>query len=799
MFGGLRASDGHRVVDRFPTQRTAALLAYLALFPRVPHAREVLAELLWPEAEPESQRHSLRLALSRLRTVMGPNHPLETDRTPVRLNPNRVVTDVAEFEEAAARGDRRTAERLAPGPLLPGHYDDWVLSEQARLEALAENLSPLGAELPPTFPQGLGKLFGRIEERAAVAALIRQGKVVTLTGPGGMGKTRLAVTVAKEHGRGIWVPMADLSDAKQAADAVRRALRLPVPAPGFATSELVARELAELSPVLLVLDNAEHLLTDELTAFVRRLTELPGVSLLITSRKSLGILEEAEFPIGPLSDGDGAELFEERARRARPDLRATNEATRSLSKRLGGIPLALELAAARAGVQGLAKISEAGWTAESDFGESLGIPERQRSLDAVLKSSLTLLPKKIREAFTLLGVFRGGFDADAAARVAAADLSTLETLRRWSLIVSEEEPDGSVRFRMLEPLRDLTGGLGADRAHAEYFTGWVEANRADHLPPPPYEFGQRLALQERERDNVRAALETCRKSERPEDRELGLRIVAAFWTHWYVRNAGDEMEIWARTLLAGPGELADPCVQAWARLSLSLAIRERGAREAALEEVGAALRFLQDGPRDRNLAFAWHLWGLSLGDFARGEEAEIAYLEAEQIWIELGDRRNFSISRHNRAMLAAEVGDLGKAERLVGEAMEIFREHKNTYEAIAHATIGSIRRSRGDFAGAAAALRESSRVHRALGYVRGWAQNERDLALCLHALGRREEAREVAEIALAAFRRVGDRHGEATALATLDRVTGEPWHAAEARGILSRHGLPSIGELLENL
>lgn len=801
MFGSLRASCGGRTIDRFPTQKTAALLAYLALFPRTSHSREVLAETFWPDADPESQRHSLRLALSRLRALLGPDHPLETERLSVRLNPARFVTDVAEFEGAVARKDSKLARRLYAGSLLPGYYDSWLMEEQSRLECLNEALGESDTILPLTLPQGLGRLFGRLAEQAAIAALLQPGRIVTLTGPGGMGKTRLAAAVAKNHGRAIWVHLADLSDGSQVADALRGSLRLPAPAPGFAVEDLVARELEEIAPVLLVFDNTEQLVGASLTAILGRFLRVAGVSLLVTSRRVLGLTEEAEVPLGPLGDADGAALFEDRAKRSRPGLAAPTEVLHQLSRRLGGMPLALELAAARAGVQELSQIEAANWTVEGDFGESLGIPARQRSLDKVLRASLDLLEPETRRAFDRLAVFRGGFDAAAAHAVADAGLAQLEALRRWALIVSREEPDGTLRFRLPEPLRDVAAQSQPDaaKAHAEYFADWIEANRADDLPPPPRHFGQRLALQERERDNVRAALETCQASNDPADRETGLRIVAAFWTHWYVRNAGTEMETWARSLLVGPGGKANPLKRAAAQLSLALAVRESGSHDAAAQQIEGALHTLKSGPRDRNLAFAWHLRGLSLSDLGRAEEAEAAYLESEQIWTEIQDTRNFGITRHNRAMLAADCSNLDKADVLVGEAMELFRQQTSTYVAIANATIGSIRRSRGDYAGAAAALAEAAALHRQMGYVRGWAQNERDLALCLHQLGKHDEARQTAEQALAAFRRVGDRHGEATALAALSRITSEPWHADEARGILARHRLHTVGELLKDL
>ncbi|MEI8282014.1 MAG: tetratricopeptide repeat protein, partial [Armatimonadota bacterium] len=428
-------------------------------------------------------------------------------------------------------------------------------------------------------------------------------------------------------------------------------------------------------------------------------------------------------------------------------------------------------------------------------------PARHRSLDAVLRSSLDQLPNEVRIAFSRLGVFRGGFDAAAAKAVACVGPAILETLRRLALIVAFEDRDGSLRFRMLEPLRDVAMKESGDArtAHAAYFADWIEANRADELPPPPRVFGQRIALQIRERDNIRAALETCSLSQDPAGREVGLRIVAAFWSHWYLRNEGAEMERWARLLLSGPGEKADQMIRASARLSLALAIRERGAREEWSHEVAEAIEILQRGPRNRNLAFALHNQGLALGDLGRYDKADESYLASEAIWHEIGDDRNYSITRHNRGMIALERRDLDLAELLVGEAREFFELHNSTYVALGHATIGSIRRAKGDLAGAAAALSDAARLHRQVGYVRGWAQNERDLGVCLFELGNIDEARKVIEGTIAAFRKVGDRHGEATALAALGWVTGETWHADEARGVMLRHDIPAVGEFLERL
>ncbi|MEI8281521.1 MAG: AAA family ATPase, partial [Armatimonadota bacterium] len=350
MLGGLRVSCGNRVIDKFPTQMTAALLAYLATFARTHHSREILCEIFWPDADPDSQRHSLRLALSRLRALFGPNHPLDTDRQNVQLNRARFVTDVAEFEGAIARGDGRLARRLYAGQFLPGFYDDWIITEQTRLESLLDEIVDGESLLPETLPRPSSRYFGRTDEQVAILNLVNHERIITLTGPGGIGKTRLALAVAKEHGSALWIPLADLAQAAQIPDAIKEALRLPTPAPGFPVEDMVAQELAEVTPVLLVLDNAEHLVGKDLNRVLARLIEIDNLNLLVTSRRTLGTLWEVEVPIGPLAEQAGFDLFDDRARRTRPDLGASTEAMQNIARSLGGMPLALELAAARIGV-----------------------------------------------------------------------------------------------------------------------------------------------------------------------------------------------------------------------------------------------------------------------------------------------------------------------------------------------------------------------------------------------------------------------------------------------------------------
>ena len=148
MLGGLRAVRGDQILARFPGKKGASLLAYLALSPGRFHARESLAEMLWPDVPRASQLHNLRLTLSRLRNLLALDDGLlEADRLAVRLDPAAFTTDVAAFEQAIVNKDISAALRLYTGPLLPGFHDEWVLLPQARLEALRAGLDE-GADAP---------------------------------------------------------------------------------------------------------------------------------------------------------------------------------------------------------------------------------------------------------------------------------------------------------------------------------------------------------------------------------------------------------------------------------------------------------------------------------------------------------------------------------------------------------------------------------------------------------------------------------------------------------------------------
>ena len=349
MLGWMRAQSGDLTVTRFRTQKTALLLARLALFPQRTHPREELADLLWPEADQDAGRNNLKQSLAILRRLLEPpgtpaGSVLIADRGAVRLNPAAVSTDVGDFEAAlrdAARSPERrhealeVARTLYRGELLPGLYDDWVIEERERLTAAWEEAqdgeeaqdweeareqagdapaTALSALVPPDtaappaaprLPMTFTRFFGREQERAELAGLLADESVrlVTLTGPGGTGKTRLALEAARQaaarlDGQAHFVALADLTDPRLIPEAVADALGLP----RTTTGEPLDRVVAALcdAPALLVLDNLEQLGEGAASPLLALLTRVPSLTVLATSRSRLFLAGEHEYPLSPL-------------------------------------------------------------------------------------------------------------------------------------------------------------------------------------------------------------------------------------------------------------------------------------------------------------------------------------------------------------------------------------------------------------------------------------------------------------------------------------------------------------------
>jgi predicted ATPase/DNA-binding SARP family transcriptional activator len=393
----------------------------------------------------------------------------------------------------AAREALDTELGLEPGPELR-NLEQQILIHDPALQPAAP-----GVPAPPATPT-----FGRDDDVLDVLAALEGARLVTLTGPGGVGKTRLAIEVARAAG-GRFVPLAPIADDDRIPEAACAALGVHR-MPGEAALAALRRTLRQ-APTLLVLDNLEHLPgVAELIASL--LDTVPTTTVLATSRQPLRLGAERVRTVAPLATESSVALFVERAAARGPTI-APTDAVVDICTTLGGLPLAIELAAGRLGVLTPEQLA----TRLSDALAVLGrgpedAPERHRTLRATLDWSFELLAPAERDAFTALAAFAGGCELDAAEAVTDAPLSVLEELVDKGLVTAQ-----AGRLGMLEPVRQYAQERLAERSdaddvrrrHLEFHLDLVRASEeailAHTRTAPEY------ARMQRERENIRVAIE----------------------------------------------------------------------------------------------------------------------------------------------------------------------------------------------------------------------------------------------------------------------------------------------------
>src|SRR5215211_288430 len=384
--------------------------------------------------------------------------------------------------------------------------------------------TPDEARLPtPTTP-----LVGRKKElRAALSLLNEEGvRLLTVTGPGGVGKTRFAVEAATESLSRFTdgVRFADLSSLRS-ADGVLPAIAQTVRARGALENALREQHM------LLVLDSVEHL-TEAGPALGALLDECRGVSMLVTSREPLHLTLERELPLRPMAEAPAVELFRQRVRMTEPDFEGEYGTSAQICARLDGLPLAIELAAARVKVLG-----ESGLLERLDqrlpllTGRGRDIPERQKTIRATLEWSYDLLDDEEQRVFAALSVFVGGFTLEAAEAVAQADLDVVESLVLKSLVRRDEQ-----RLAMLDTIREFalerlaaSDEAAVRRRHAEHFRAIVEPLFALRRGESMERFPLMESLRA-EYDNVLAALAWYAEAG---DAEGQLRLAVGLYPYWY--------------------------------------------------------------------------------------------------------------------------------------------------------------------------------------------------------------------------------------------------------------------------
>lgn len=551
LLGGFAIDDGQQRLTRLHSRAAVLLLARLALRPGRDHGREELAALLWPEADGVTGLARLRQTLSTLRATLerrgglAPARPLlAADRRVLRLVPGALACDVWPFEQACAASDAAAAQRLYAGELLPGFADEWVVEERLRLQALADRFGvatpatpmptaallhdppALGDRAPPPMPvadpsQALplptGRWHGDPDALAALAARAGAERVLTLRGPGGIGKTRLALELLHRLA-GAGEPFDVLRFVScvqvQALPALQDALLLALRPPSAAGDALArcAQALAGRR-ALLVLDNAEGLEPAALQWLLQALQRLPGLHLLLTSRRVLGLPGEADHPVpalalpapgtpwADLARNPAVRLFVERAAASRADfqLHAGNaEAVAALVQRLQGLPLALELAASRVRslppAALLALLDQPGsgrWALLARAGVRAGDDPRHASLLAVVDDSLASLPPAAAALLPWLAAAPAALAADLVAHLApaagitadaAAARAALDELVAASLLDPAHDDGHETWWALREPVRDRV----LDQQPATQLPPWwtAVAAWAEGLPQP---------------------------------------------------------------------------------------------------------------------------------------------------------------------------------------------------------------------------------------------------------------------------------------------------------------------------
>ncbi len=683
------------------------------------------------------------------------------------------------------RGKRRhpyphTVRSLAEALELPEDERASLFASVPRRGA-ATPAAPTGAPVPaPPIPPTL--LVGRERDVAAVRSLLESGdaRLVTLTGPGGVGKTRLALEVIRDaadlYPDGVvFVELAPLGDAMLVLSAVSQVLGVRT------TSDRPLLESLQIQlhekRFLLVLDNFEHLLeaAPEVASLV---SSCPKLTVLTTSRAPLRVRGESQYSVPPLelpdpartpdveevAEAPAAHLFVERAREASASFELTraNAATvATICRRLEGLPLALELAAAKVSLLGPAALLQR-LDQALETGGTRDLPERQQTMRATLQWSHDLLSEEEKALFRRLSVFAGGFTLEAAEAVGAARevgtdevLGLLGRLAEQSLVVAEVNEEGEEpRYRMLEPVRQYAQELLEEsgeaeqtwRRHAEFFLALTEAAEPELEGSDQVEWMDRL---DRENANLRAAMGWALSVG---DAEMAARG-CALWLFWWFRSRQREGLRWMEAVLERDlspasrakvlmvaGSLAfghgnyeqsekycEECLKlsqhvgdklraAWARVGLGLAAMGRTDYEAAASYLQEALRAFREADEDFYVAHVTDYLGILA--LTRGEEgtANQKFEEGLTVARRIGDRASAYIALYNLAQVALSHGDHDRAATLLKEGI-VLSEQIGDQANVAYCLEGLavVARARGEAARCARLIGAAEGLHEAVG------------------------------------------------------------------------------------
>jgi predicted ATPase/DNA-binding transcriptional LysR family regulator len=608
------------------------------------------------------------------------------------------------------------------------------------LETLRSAFRPTAVELPPNsnLPRYANALVGRERELGDVRSLLRdEARLLTLTGPGGSGKTRLALEAAAglvdEFEDGVYlVSLAAVPDPGLVLPTVARTLEV-------GNAARLAERLSGKN-LLLVLDNLEHLAEAALD-LARLLDAVLPLRLLATSRAPLRLTGEREYPVEPLDVDDAVTLFVERARAVRPSFEP-DESLTHICERLDCLPLAIELAAARVRTLPPAVLVERLEHALPVLvGGPRDLPGRQRTLRATIEWSIELLGEPESTLFPRLAVFGGSWALADAEAVCEADAPALESLVDQS-VIQLATANGSSRYSMLETVRELAAEqLELDprrdelrRRHAEHFLALAGEARPFARGPREQEWLDRLA---RDLDNIRAAFGYC--IERSEA-ELGLRLAETLEFLWVRGERHREGLRWFERLFdlraRVPEVVRGRALGVAARLALEL-----GDLPRAKSWHRAGLRSARKAGDDLRTAWALHGLGHVAWQEGKLEEARKRFEESLALFVELGEHGPAGGRLTFLGAVAREQGDLLAARLFLERSRDHYRRAGDV-AGVCGAThsLGDIALDEGDYSEALACYGEALEIGAPGGNPRDTAYILAGIASCWAALGRRAKA-----------------------------------------------------------
>jgi predicted ATPase/transcriptional regulator with XRE-family HTH domain len=732
----------------------------------------------------------------------------------------------------------------------------------AAVDRVAEATGYGGLQRVP-LPVALTEFIGREREVAALQQRLRdpRTRLLTLTGPGGSGKTRLAMEVARAvmpaFADGVaFVSLVALIDPALVLPAIMRTLGVPEAA-GASPRETLQAALRD-KQLLLVLDNCEHVAVAA-PQVADLLAGALGLRVLATSRTRMAVAGERIYPVRPLrvpnsreaSDlavllqVEAVQLFVARAQEALPSFslsEATAQALAALCARLDGLPLAIELAAARSrhlAPAALLKRLEGSLVLLS--GGPRDAPQRQQTLQETIAWSYGLLDPCSQALFRRLSVFAGGCLLDAAEAVCWAPvglpalegdvLAGLSALADQSLLVVDEGPDGEPRFRMLETvrvfgderLRDAGELQGVAAAHAAWCLALAEEAVPQLTGPDQAAW---LARLEQEHDNFRAALRWLLAHK---ETEPALRLGAALWRFWYGHGHLSEGRRWLAQLTALAEDVPDSAsvLPTWAKilngasalayhqgdygralalseksLALYQQLGDKGGVASALNGLAVVARAMGDRVAARaryeeSLALYRELdnrWGIAsalnnLGQMAEDEDdhrrAVLLYEESLSLSRDLGDTRVTALTLTNLGWVTLSLGDPARAEALTSEGLALFRDLGDTWGvALALNNLGDVASYQGDYERGKALSQESLALRRNLEDKWGIATSLHSLGNVAYFAGDHERAASLYEESLILRRALVDGHGIAAVLSRLAMVANKQGSYDRAAGLL---------------